>query len=152
MAKVKATDQLVAIKALDKDHILKQNKAKHVYRERDILTNLAAQPNVVKLEQTFQDKLNLYFAFEYCEHGSLNNLINKAGKLSEKLVKVYAAEIVSALEFIHKNNVMHRDLKPENIMIKNDFHLKIIDFGDSNYIQADQEAKEEDAKTISSLN
>jgi len=42
------------------------------------------------------------------------------------LIKVYAAEIVLALEFLHGKDIMHRDLKPENIMINHDFHLKIV--------------------------
>mmetsp|Transcript_36431 Transcript_36431/g.27017 ORF Transcript_36431/g.27017 Transcript_36431/m.27017 type:complete len:101 (+) Transcript_36431:398-700(+) len=47
---------------------------------------------------------------------------------------------------------MHRDLKPENIMIRHDFHLKIIDFGDANYIQSSEgETKDEEQKSSSSL-
>jgi serine/threonine protein kinase len=48
------------------------------------------------------------------------------GRLEEHIVRVYAAEIVNAIEYIHSQNVMHRDLKPENILIAEDYHLKIV--------------------------
>ena len=56
----------------------------------------------------------------------VNTLANCLGKLDEKLIQIYTAEIVEALEYIHSNNVMHRDIKPENIMINKDFHLKVV--------------------------
>lgn len=48
------------------------------------------------------------------------------------MVKFYAAEILSVIEFLIMKGVLHRDLKPENILIADDWHLKIIDFGDAN--------------------
>lgn len=54
MAIEKDTKRHVAVKTLDKAFIVKHNKTKHVYRERDILSKLAIQPNIIKLEQTFQ--------------------------------------------------------------------------------------------------
>lgn len=56
----------------------------------------------------------------------INIINNLLGKLDEDISMIYAAEIVAALECIHKSKIMHRDLKPENIMINKDFHLKIV--------------------------
>ena len=47
------------------------------------------------------------------------------------LVKYYAAEIVLALEHMHTKDIIHRDLKPENILVTDNWHLKLIDFGDA---------------------
>jgi serine/threonine protein kinase len=42
------------------------------------------------------------------------------------LAKFYAAEIVSALEFMHEKKIAHRDLKPENILLTASMHCKIV--------------------------
>lgn len=60
LAQERATQLLVAIKALDKQHIVKTNKSKHVYREKEILIKLAPFPFIIKLETTFQ----VFFIFE----------------------------------------------------------------------------------------
>ena len=44
---------------------------------------------------------------------------------------IYGAEILLALEAVHRQKIMHRDLKPENILIDSTNHLKVIDFGDA---------------------
>jgi serine/threonine protein kinase len=76
------------------------------------------------------DEDSLYFVFEHCRHGTLTDLIKTKEKLSDELCKVYAAEIISALEFCHNKMILHRDLKPENILIGEDLHIRLIDFGD----------------------
>lgn len=67
---------------------------------------------------------------------------------------IYSAELVLGIEDIHNSHIIHRDLKPENIMLDDKFHLKIvnfaspilqIDFGDANYLEA-EEAQPEESK------
>lgn len=87
LAKEKDTKQLYAIKALDKDHIIKHNKLQSVHRERDILKMFNKHPYIIKLETTFkvnkyllshiQDKQNLYFVFENCGNGTLASKIRE---------------------------------------------------------------------------
>ena len=50
-------------------------------------------------------------------------------KFSEQFTRFYAAEIVLALEELHRNGVVYRDLKPENILFSGDGHIKLADFG-----------------------
>jgi serine/threonine protein kinase len=49
-----------------------------------------------------------------------------AEKFPPELARFYAAEIVSALEFMHSKRIVHRDLKPENILLDKNYHIKVV--------------------------
>lgn len=52
------------------------------------------------------------------------------GPLPEKIVKFLIAEIILALEYLHKElGIIYRDLKPENILLTEKGHVKLTDFG-----------------------
>lgn len=61
--------------------------------------------------------------------GELFYLLRKAYKFNETFTRFYAAEIVLALEYLHKKGIIYRDLKPENILLNLDGHIKMCDFG-----------------------
>lgn len=69
--------------------------------------------------------------FEYVKNGTLSRLIRKLEKIPLDLTRVYAAQLVDTLEYLHLKGVIHRDLKPENILISADYNLKLCDFGDA---------------------
>lgn len=105
-------------------------------REKEILSVLDHQ-NMIRLEDTFHDKDNLYFCFEYYQYGDLANLIRSKKKLTLDQTRFYAMEIINALEYLRDLNIVHRDLKPENIIIDNSFHCKLTDFGCAKVIDPD---------------
>lgn len=59
---------------------------------------------------------------DYCPGGDLRALIAEKGRLSEATAKLYLAEIVIALEEIHKNGIIHRDIKLDNVLINEEGH------------------------------
>jgi len=71
---------------------------------------------------------------DYCPGNELYHLLNQVSTLNEQQAKFYIAEIVVALEHMHSLGIVYRDLKPENIMIDLTGHIKIIDFGLSEFI------------------
>lgn len=66
---------------------------------------------------------------DFLNGGELFTHLRKCRKFDEGRAKFYAAEIVMALECLHKNKIIYRDLKPENILLDTQGHLKITDFG-----------------------
>jgi len=91
--------------------------------------NKCHHPNVVRLESTFKDDDSCYFCLEYHPVGDLASLIQKKKKLGRSLTRFYAIEMINALSYFRKHNIVHRDMKPENILIDGNFHCKISDFG-----------------------
>lgn len=72
------------------------------------------------------DDQNLYFVFENCENGDLNDLITKRKTLSLEVTRIYAAQMVQCLYYLQKKGVMHRDLKPQNILLDANMNLKFV--------------------------
>ena len=55
--------------------------------------------------------------------------LRKDQKFSEARAKIYCAEIIEAIDCLHKRNIVYRDLKPENVLLDSDGHIRITDFG-----------------------
>lgn len=56
-------------------------------------------------------------------------MLHKFGGLDESVAKMYIAETVLALEYLHSKGIVHRDLKPDNMLINSKGHIKLTDFG-----------------------
>lgn len=56
---------------------------------------------------------------DFCPRGDLSNELLKVNTFSEEIARFYIAELVLAIEYLHKKNIIYRDLKPENILIGN---------------------------------
>ncbi|XP_067946869.1 serine/threonine-protein kinase LATS2-like isoform X2 [Watersipora subatra] len=121
-------EQLYAMKTLRKVDVVRRNQVAHVKAERDMLAE-AELEWVTKLFYSFQDKENLYFIMEYIPGGDLMALLIKMGIFEEPLARFYIAELVLAIESVHKMGFIHRDIKPDNVLIDKDGHLKLTDFG-----------------------
>ncbi|XP_065837957.1 serine/threonine-protein kinase Warts-like [Oscarella lobularis] len=122
------TGELYAMKTLKKAEVIKRNQVAHVKAERDILAE-ADNDWVVKLFFSFQDQVNLYFIMDYIPGGDMLSLLVKLGRFTEPMALFYIAELVLAIDSVHKMGFIHRDIKPDNILIDRDGHIKLTDFG-----------------------
>ena len=66
---------------------------------------------------------------DYIPGGDMMSLLIKFGTFPEHLSMFYVAELVMAIESVHKMGFIHRDIKPDNILIDVDGHIKLTDFG-----------------------
>jgi len=124
----KVTRKIYAMKVLKKSHLLKKKAISCTMTERDILTKVR-HPLIIKLYCTFQTAERVGFVMEYINGGQLFYHMRKESLFTEDLARFYAAEIIVALEHLHKSNIIHRDLKPENILITSQGHICLTDFG-----------------------
>ncbi|KAF7813508.1 putative serine/threonine protein kinase IREH1 isoform X1 [Senna tora] len=128
LAKKRTTGDLFAIKVLKKADMIRKNAVESILAERDILITVR-NPFVVRFFYSFTCSENLYLVMEYLNGGDLYSLLRNLGCLDEEVARVYIAEVVLALEYLHSLRVVHRDLKPDNLLIAHDGHIKLTDFG-----------------------
>ncbi|KAG2194300.1 hypothetical protein INT47_000443, partial [Mucor saturninus] len=108
-----------------------EEREQRTIREMAIM-RLLRHPNICQLKEYIAEGDKYYMFLEYVDGGQLLDYIIKHGKLREKQARKFARQIVSALDYCHRNSIVHRDLKIENILITQSEQLKIIDFGLSN--------------------
>lgn len=133
LVRMRGTNYLYAMKRLEKTKVVELKQVAHVRAERDALADnnyfYTKNPWVVSLYYSFQDTRYLYLIMEYVPGGDLMNQLIKLGTFSEDMTRFYAAEIILALESIHRLNYLHRDIKPDNILLDRHGHVKLSDFG-----------------------
>ena len=122
------TGELFAIKSIEKLSLFSENSLSQIVSEKDILKS-SDHPFIVKLCMAFQTQHKVHLVMEFCPGGELFFHLQNLKRLLEDQAIFYFSEILLALEYLHKNDVVYRDLKPENILLDCDGHVKLIDFG-----------------------
>uniref|UniRef100_A0A8B9KWV3 non-specific serine/threonine protein kinase n=1 Tax=Astyanax mexicanus TaxID=7994 RepID=A0A8B9KWV3_ASTMX len=124
----KDTRQRFAMKKINRQNLILRNQIQQVFVERDILT-FAENPFVVSMFCSFETRRHLCMVMEYVEGGDCANLLKNMGPLPVDMARLYFAETVLALEYLHSYGIVHRDLKPDNLLITSMGHIKLTDFG-----------------------
>ncbi|XP_019426902.1 PREDICTED: serine/threonine-protein kinase tricorner-like isoform X1 [Lupinus angustifolius] len=128
LCREKTTGHVYAMKKLKKSEMLRRRQVEHVISERNLLAEVDSNC-IVKLYCSFQDDDYLYLIMEYLPGGDVMTLLMRKDTLTEDEARFYVAEIVLAIESIHKRNYIHRDIKPDNLLLDRYGHLKLSDFG-----------------------
>ncbi|CAI4988964.1 ANM_HP_G0085830.mRNA.1.CDS.1 [Saccharomyces cerevisiae] len=128
LAKKKDSDEICALKILNKKLLFKLNETNHVLTERDILTTTRSDW-LVKLLYAFQDPESLYLAMEFVPGGDFRTLLINTRILKSGHARFYISEMFCAVNALHELGYTHRDLKPENFLIEATGHIKLTDFG-----------------------
>ncbi|XP_013772600.1 serine/threonine-protein kinase Sgk2-like [Limulus polyphemus] len=129
LAKHKTEGNVYAVKVLQKKIILKKNEKNHIMSERNVLLKNLEHPFLVGLNYSFQTTDKLYFVLDYINGGEVFFHLQRERYFPEPRARFYAAEIVSALGYLHSNGIVYRDLKPENILLDSQGHVVLTDFG-----------------------
>jgi protein-serine/threonine kinase len=132
------TNKIYAMKILDKNKVIEGGQVEHTKIERDLLVNINC-PFIVEIKFAFQDKENLYIITEFLQGGELFFHLHKEKRFTNDKAKFYVAEIVVAIEYLHKKKIVYRDLKPENVLISDTGHVKLTDFGLSKIFKKSKE-------------
>ncbi|KAG0484984.1 hypothetical protein HPP92_009063 [Vanilla planifolia] len=110
------TGHKVAIKILNRRQIKKMEMEEKVRREIKIL-RLFMHPHIIRLYEVIETHSDIYVVMEYVKSGELFDYIVEKGKLNEEEARRFFQQIISGVEYCHRNMVVHRDLKPENLLL-----------------------------------
>ncbi|KAH0839697.1 kinase-like domain-containing protein [Lanmaoa asiatica] len=125
----KDTKRIYAMKVLSKKEIIAKKEVAHTIGERKILQRSLESPFLVGLKFSFQTDSDLYLITDFKSGGELFWHLQKETRFTEERARFYIAELVLALEHLHKYNIVYRDLKPENILLDATGHVALCDFG-----------------------
>mgnify|MGYP002526463334 FL=1 len=114
---------------MQKKNLIKALKTlKGIYNEIDIQSRINHK-NIVKLYYVKESKDAFDLVMEFAKYGNLYLYIKKNNYLNEEKSFKYFIQVVNAIYFLHKNDLIHRDIKPENILMFKDGIVKLCDFG-----------------------
>ncbi|MEZ6128150.1 MAG: serine/threonine-protein kinase [Planctomycetaceae bacterium] len=122
------TGKQVAVKVLSPGLISDPKLVKRFEREMEILKRLN-HPNIVKYFGGGYEKNQRYYAMEFIDGGSLQDVLKKRTRLSWEQAIHVGRQVSSALEHAHNAGIIHRDLKPANLFLTKKGRLKLGDFG-----------------------
>ncbi|XP_067317602.1 myotonin-protein kinase-like isoform X1 [Anolis sagrei] len=129
VVKQKRTSQVYAMKIMNKWDMLKRGEVSCFREERDVLVN-GDKRWITQLHFAFQDENYLYLVMDYYVGGDLLTLLSKFGdRIPMEMARFYLAEMVMAIDSIHRMGYLHRDIKPDNILLDRCGHIRLGDFG-----------------------
>jgi serine/threonine-protein kinase ULK/ATG1 len=152
---VNKVGDIYAIKCIPLEKLKKYNSqnTERFLLELDISMKMK-HPNIVKSHEVFKTNKNWYIVCEYCDNGTLANIIKSLGfdhMEREMVCRRYLSQLKNALKYLYRNKIVHRDLKPTNILLTGKYPhdtLKLADFGFSRYF----ESKKDDEDNLQNTN
>jgi len=119
---------IFALKQMSKSRYKRKNYRDRAYAERDLLGQ-ARTRWFVELFATFQDSDHVFMLMEFVQGGELFKYLQDKNRFTPEETAFYMAELLLALDCVHKHGFVHRDVKPDNIMLTASGHMKLLDFG-----------------------
>jgi beta-lactam-binding protein with PASTA domain/predicted Ser/Thr protein kinase len=128
LAKDRVLGRQVALKVLSAQYSNDHEFVERFRREASAAASLN-HPNIAQVYDKGQADGTYYIAMEFLEGRSLKDIIVKYAPLSPDLIVSVSRQIVEALRYVHRRDIIHRDIKPQNIIIDNEGRVKVTDFG-----------------------
>ena len=131
----RATGTKFAVKIVKKSGLSDNDKVA-LAAEMEILKSLN-HPNILELEEHFEDRSHYYLVTELLKGGELFDRLVEKEFYSEREARDLVQTLLGAIAYCHDHDVVHRDLKPENLLLKSRddaCDVKIADFGFAKYV------------------
>ncbi|UJR13676.1 hypothetical protein I4U23_000688 [Adineta vaga] len=126
------TDMRVAVKVINKREVFKRNYLRANLRREAAMMQRMSHPNIVQLHEVMETENSYYIVLDLVQGMEFVKYLTKRKQLDEDETRKYIRQIVSAVDHMHRANVVHRDLKLQNFILDENEDIVIIDFGLSN--------------------
>lgn len=128
LAKEELTGRNAAVKILAAELAQDQGFLHRFQREIETLSQLN-HPHIVRFFDSGEENGHYYFAMEFVEGESLEDIREHKTRLPWRHVVDIGLQISPALKHVHDHGVIHRDLKLSNLLVREDGIVKLTDFG-----------------------
>src|ERR1700730_12204768 len=122
----------VALKVISEKYLNDESARLRFLREARAAASVR-HPNVASVFHLGRTGDSYFYAMEFVEGETLENLIKRSGRLEVKLALEIATQVAAGLAAVHEQHLVHRDIKPTNIMVRlkeqGGVTAKIIDLG-----------------------
>ena len=108
---------------------IKKGNTSEIENEIKILIRLGNHPYIVRLYEYIEHESHFYLILELCKEPIMQMLPIKQPHIKNPYLRRYSQQIISALDFLHDNNIYHQDLKPENVLLTFRGQIRLSDFG-----------------------
>ncbi|KAL7749927.1 Cell cycle serine/threonine-protein kinase cdc5/MSD2 [Sorochytrium milnesiophthora] len=132
--------QQLAAKVIAKSSLKNQKHRQKLLHEIKIHSSMN-HAHIVQFVHYFEDPENVYLILELCDNKSLMDMVRKRKRLTEPEARYFMVQLLDAVRYMHKQNVIHRDLKLGNLFLSRDMHIKVGDFGLATSLKHDGERK-----------
>lgn len=119
--RLKNTIDFVAAKAIDKNRIEEQTHGLEIQYQLQ-------HENITKFYKWYQNDSKLFVVLEYCPGGTLLELLERDVYLPETVIRIFGADLLNALLYLHLNSYLFIDFDPRNILIDENGIIKLNDF------------------------
>lgn len=135
----RSTGERYAVKRLDLDLVETEDGLRQLREEIYIMCQLD-HPNIVRLEEVYESKSEIYLVQEICLGGELFDRLDEQPdyRYTESQCARLVKQMLCSVRYIHSKGIIHRDLKLENFLFDSnspDAALKMIDFGLSKHFK-----------------
>ncbi|KAF8416524.1 kinase-like domain-containing protein [Tirmania nivea] len=111
----------------------------YLIREEIAIMKKLGHENIIKLYEVLDDPDgdSLYMVMEYCPKGVVMKvgLGEKTEPYTEEQCRLWFRDMILGIEYLHSQGIIHRDIKPDNLILTEDYCLKIVDFGVSEFFK-----------------
>ncbi|KAL7284408.1 hypothetical protein ACG7TL_001698 [Trametes sanguinea] len=119
---------LYALKVVKKSS-LKLRDYPLAFLEQDLMKELAGNFFCAQIKASFEDREHFYVLTDFYPVGDLTRALYGYGEVDLVQKRLYCAQLVLALDELHKRRIIHRDIKPGNILVTRDHEAVLADLG-----------------------